>query len=614
VLKGNAQTLSIFVSTGGSDANNGSATFPIQTLEKVRSMLEDTSLISGKEVEVVFGPGSYFISRTFELQAKKFKGKSLVFRAEKQGTVEISGGKVLKGWKKDGKGIWSVPWDGPSPEQLFADDQWAERARTPNFSEEKPFFSIQKINISSYVSGIPEKIEVETPVRLKAIDSSEVCEIVILKDWATYRKQVQSISTTENKVLLKGPFSTFKKGNGIHNTLTNPERVKGFMFHLEGGLSMLDQPGEWAYYNGRIYYLPKNNINPNQLEMVVPVVQTLFSIFGTREKTLENIRFQGINFQHTGYYLPEIGHDGGQAATFYGGEIQGFYKGWLSPALECAFVHKAGFSNCTFKNLGGNGLRLNAGCKNIRVDSCSFSNIGGNGLSVGTIKDMKEDTLAQVHHISIAHNSITRVGCHFPSAVGIWLGFAHHCQVLENQLFDLPYTGISVGWQWNPEPTSASNNKIIGNHVYRVMKELGDGGGIYVLGFQPGSEIIENQIHDVERSKYNNGSPNNGLYFDEGSKGYYACRNRIYRISHAPVRGHRAAGVVLEENELYYEDPSPVYHSPPYGTEIKIYEDGEYFWNWNKGIGGYAFTNPVQAFTLIWNKMVKGQPETSKQK
>lgn len=186
----------------------------------------------------------------------------------------------------------------------------------------------------------------------------------------------------------------------MHNTLTNPERVKGFVFHLEGGLSMLDQPGKWAYFKGRIYYFPKNKINPNQSEMVVPVVETLFSISGTKEKPLENILFQGISFQHAGYQLRPIGHDGGQAATFYGGEPQGFDKGWLSPALECAFVHKAGFSNCTFKHPGGNGLRLNAGCKSIRVDSCTFSNIGGNGLSVGTIKEMKEDTLAQVHHIS----------------------------------------------------------------------------------------------------------------------------------------------------------------------------------------------------------------------
>lgn len=80
-----------------SDTNKGSATSPVQTLEKVKSFLEDTNLVSGKEIRVDFRPGTYFLSETFELPAQKFKEKSLVFRAEKPGTVEISGGKVLKG-------------------------------------------------------------------------------------------------------------------------------------------------------------------------------------------------------------------------------------------------------------------------------------------------------------------------------------------------------------------------------------------------------------------------------------------------------------------------------------------------------------------------------------
>jgi hypothetical protein len=85
---------------------------------------------------------------------------------------------------------------------------------------------------------------------------------------------------------------------------------------------------------------------------------------------------------------------------------------------------------------------------------------------------------------------------------------------------DLPYTGISLGWQWNPEPTPCQENTIEYNHVYDVMNRLCHGGCIYTWGFQPGTVIRGNHLHDVHRSCYAQGAPNNGTFIDEGSKGF----------------------------------------------------------------------------------------------
>ena len=52
------------------------------------------------------------------------------------------------------------------------------------------------------------------------------------------------------------------------------------------------------------------------------------------------------------------------------------------------------------------------------------------------------------------------------------------------------------------------------------MQHLGDGGGIYTLGFQPGTVIRGNHIHHVQRSRFNQAAPNNGMFIDEGSKGF----------------------------------------------------------------------------------------------
>jgi len=69
------------------------------------------------------------------------------------------------------------------------------------------------------------------------------------------------------------------------------------------------------------------------------------------------------------------------------------------------------------------------------------------------------------------------------------------------------------------------------------MKTLADGGCIYTLGYQPGTVLRANLLHDVHRSAYTHGgAPNNGIFVDEGSKGFLFERNVIYNTHGRPVR------------------------------------------------------------------------------
>jgi hypothetical protein len=63
------------------------------------------------------------------------------------------------------------------------------------------------------------------------------------------------------------------------------------------------------------------------------------------------------------------------------------------------------------------------------------------------------------------------------------------------------------------------------------------GGGIYTLGCQPGTVLAGNLIHGVHRSPYTHGgAPNNGIFFDQGSKEYLIERNIIYDTAEEPIR------------------------------------------------------------------------------
>lgn len=68
------------------------------------------------------------------------------------------------------------------------------------------------------------------------------------------------------------------------------------------------------------------------------------------------------------------------------------------------------------------------------------------------------------------------------------------------------------------------------------MNRLCDGGCIYTLGFQPGTVIRGNHLHGVHRSPMAQGAPNDGMFIDQGSKGYRFERNVIYDAHSAFVR------------------------------------------------------------------------------
>src|SRR5262249_1339401 len=153
-----------------------------------------------------------------------------------------------------------------------------------------------------------------------------------------------------------------------------------------------------------------------------------------------------------------------------------------------------------------------------------MADLGAGGIKIG---------VGGSGHV-IANNHIHDGGLVYPGCVGIWVSIADGTTVAHNLVHDLPYTGISVGWSWNTDPTSARNNRIEYNHVHHVMKRMGDGAGIYTLGLQPGTVLRGNLIHDVERSPNAQGSANHGLYLDEGSKGFHVEGNIGYHIAGEP--------------------------------------------------------------------------------
>ena len=113
--------------------------------------------------------------------------------------------------------------------------------------------------------------------------------------------------------------------------------------------------------------------------------------------------------------------------------------------------------------------------------------------------------------------------------VGIWVAQSSHNTISHNEIHDLFYSGMSIGWNWDDAPNRCHHNTIEWNHVHHVMKGmLSDGGAIYTLGAAPGSIIRNNVFHDVW--PYPNPPFGWGIYLDATSSGYLVENNVVYNV------------------------------------------------------------------------------------
>jgi hypothetical protein len=238
------------------------------------------------------------------------------------------------------------------------------------------------------------------------------------------------------------------------------------------------------------------------------------------------------------------------------------------PAVAVAATHAAdcAWHACGFHRLGPSALGLGAGCQRNLVTECVFDDIGGNGVLVGwrgggallepgqqegLAADWADPRDAPAGNV-VGNNRLSRCGAICHGSVAVFDAFALATRIAHNEIHDLPYTGISIGFRWDETPSSQRRCVVEHNHIHDLMKVVADGGGIYTLGFQPGTEIRGNHIHDVHRSDYVvTHAPNNGIFFDQGSLGYFLQNNVIYRTSGDPLRFNQSAASKMSWGRNY---------------------------------------------------------------
>jgi hypothetical protein len=215
-----------------------------------------------------------------------------------------------------------------------------------------------------------------------------------------------------------------------------------------------------------------------------------------------------------------------------------------------------------FVDLGGAGLSFMYGGTHNTVDGNEFTAIASTALSLGCTYDptpaqtpasvikanctpdpdlVQGDTVGEneiLDHTTVADNVIHDVGTGYSSACGITLLFSTHTTITHNELYDLPYTGITAGVIQGhvdeaDHPQNSTNvnadNTISDNLIFDVMQVLDDGGAIYMEGHQAQyvyaadgtldpAATLANGLHVTGNVVYNDGSRFNAFYDDAGSE------------------------------------------------------------------------------------------------
>jgi hypothetical protein len=321
----------------------------------------------------------------------------------------------------------------------------------------------------------------------------------------------------------------------------------GDLYYAEGAFEFLEEPGEWYLDRtaGRLYYLPRAGEKLDDTAAIAPVLAQVVRLEGRPEagEFVDDVEFRGLTFAHTEWCFPESGNDVkvviwpeprpdvggfGQAAVGVPGAV------WGEGVRRCVF------ERCAFGPLGNYGLELGRGCQENRIIRCSFTNLGAGAIKLGETA-IRDRPAEQSRANTVEGCRISDGGKMFHSAVGVWIGQSSDNIIRHNDIGDLFYTGISIGWTWGYGKSLAGGNRVELNEVHHIgVKSDGDGpilsdmGGIYTLGKQPGTVILNNRWHDIAGLRYGGW----GIYFDEGSSGIVAASNVVWRTTHGGFHQH----------------------------------------------------------------------------
>jgi hypothetical protein len=564
----------IAVSPSGNDAGSGTREEPFQTLGRAQRAVRQWN--ADHDVTVELADGVYRISKPliFTAQDGGTNYHHVLWTAADGAHPVISGAIQVAGWKIFDRArdiyVASTP-PGADSRQLWVNDELALRAAI-EIPRSAATFTSQGVVLDDASFSL-----------LTKLPGWERAEQGRMEIDATgfFTDRVSPVERIDGHALVMQQPAW---NNNIWgwDTIEKPFGAQFAHLYLVNSLAFLSKPNEWYLdpKQGKLYFRPAAGTEPDSLDVELPRLPVLLAIGNSLDRPVHDLAFRGIRFSHTSWLGPST-HEGlasQQSGSFLSGHaalypadaltrcavgcpaFESMRNKWsqVPAAIQVAAAERITFDQDVFAHLGqyalgiGNDADANLngvglGTSDIRVTRSVLTDLAGGAIEAGGVR-------ADAHHprdprminrqLLISNNRIRSVSKDYQDNSAILSTYIAGALILHNDISDVPYDAIDIGFGWgyedaggNPNyrinlhgydfkdnpvyqtPTTYRDAVVAGNRIHDAKKFFHDGGAIYNLSASPGTMITENYIFDNHEKI--------ALYLDEGSRYIMVRRNVV---------------------------------------------------------------------------------------
>ncbi len=271
-----------------------------------------------------------------------------------------------------------------------------------------------------------------------------------------------------------------------YDSVSSPYHPELSHLLLINSLAFLSQPGQWYIdpAKGKLYLRAPAGSDINHVDVELPRLTVLMAIGNSLDEPVQDLTFRGIRFSHTTWLGPatEEGYASQQSGSYLTGRAVAYPANVLvdckfgCPAFETmrnewsqmpasiqvAAAQRITFTNDVFAHMGqyalgiGNDADANLtgaglGAGDITVTRSVFTDLAGGAILAGGVRrdaHHPHDPRQINRQLIISNNRIRSVSKEYRDNSAILSTYVEGAVVLHNDISDLPYDAIDIGYGW----------------------------------------------------------------------------------------------------------------------------------------------------------------------